>query len=43
MLYNNDEETRLTNLELIPQRRLNVKKVAIFITSVMTCFIIFSW
>lgn len=40
MLYNNDEETRLINVDLIQERRLNVKKVAIFITSVMTCFII---
>lgn len=40
MLYNNDEETRLINIDLIPERRLNVKKLAIFITSVMACFII---
>lgn len=38
MLYNNYEENKLINLYNKP--KLNIKKVAIFITSVVSCFII---
>ena len=38
MLYDNHNEIQLTNI--YSERKLNVKKVAIFITSVVSCFII---
>lgn len=39
MLYDNNEETRLVNV-YNNHEKLNIKKVAIFITSVLMCFIV---
>ena len=39
MLYDNNEETRLVNV-YSNHEKLNIKKVAIFITSVLMCFIV---